>query len=185
MQQAGYIQQHDYFMASLTVREHLRFQAKMVLGQSADIERIIEEKIQQMGLQNCADDFIGSPHSSKRISGGESKRLAIATEMLSDPKIIFADEPTSGLDSFMADAVIKILKQLAENGAIIITTIHQETCLNLTIDFYRFNDVFVGVSLIKLNSPVSIFSREWTRFCCLLWAKLSTAVVDSHLMIIY
>ena len=111
-------------MSSLTVREHLRFQAKMVLG-TFD-ENLIEEKIQQMGLQNCADEMIGDPHSSKRIQGGESKRLAIATEMLSEPMIIFADEPTSGLDSYMADAVIKILKQLAENGAIVITTIHQE-----------------------------------------------------------
>ena len=140
---AGYIQQSDYFMSSLTVREHLRFQAKMVLGQFD--ESLIEEKLQQMGLQNCADNLIGDPHSSQRISGGESKRLAIATEMLSDPMIIFADEPTSGLDAYMADAVTKILKKLAENGAIVITTIHQPS-----VDIFNRMDSIFLLSLGKV-----------------------------------
>ena len=90
-----------------------------------NLEHLIEDKIQLMGLQNCADDIIGDPHSSKRISGGERKRLAIATEILSDPMIIFADEPTSGLDSFMATTVVNVLDRLAKRGTIVICTIHQ------------------------------------------------------------
>ena len=90
-----------------------------------NLEYLIEDKIQLMGLQNCADDIIGDPHSSKRISGGERKRLAIATEILTDPMIIFADEPTSGLDSFMATTVVNVLDRLAKRGTIVICTIHQ------------------------------------------------------------
>jgi ABC-type multidrug transport system ATPase subunit len=111
----GYIQQEDYFLSSLTVREHLRYHAKLIHGFGhANLEYLIEDKIQLKGLQNCADDIIGDPHSAKRISGGERKRLAIATEILSDPMIIFADEPTSGLDSFMATTVVNVLDRLAK-----------------------------------------------------------------------
>ena len=63
--------------------------------------------------------------TSSGISGGERKRLSVATELLSDPEIIFADEPTSGLDAFMALSVCKILKGLAASGKLVLCVIHQ------------------------------------------------------------
>ena len=62
---------------------------------------------------------------SKTISGGEMKRLSFASEILTDPPIIFADEPTSGLDSYLAMAVVNTLRDLAANGSTILCTIHQ------------------------------------------------------------
>ena len=43
------------------------------------------------------------------ISGGERKRLSVATELLMDPPLLFIDEPTSGLDSFMAESIVKLI----------------------------------------------------------------------------
>ena len=49
-------------------------------------------------------------------SGGERKRLSVATEMLMDPPLLFIDEPTSGLDSFMAESIVKLIgKQIINN----------------------------------------------------------------------
>jgi ATP-binding cassette, subfamily G (WHITE), eye pigment precursor transporter len=51
----------------------------------------------QVALTHCPDTIIGGAGTAFRgISGGEKKRLAFGTELLSDPSIIFADEPTSG-----------------------------------------------------------------------------------------
>ena len=50
---------------------------------------------------------------------------SFATEILTDPPIIFCDEPTSGLDSYLAETVIRTLKNLSENGTTILCTIHQ------------------------------------------------------------
>lgn len=50
------------------------------------------------------------------ISGGEKKRLNIATEMITNPSVIFADEPTTGLDSYIAENVMSIFRLLADRG---------------------------------------------------------------------
>ena len=59
------------------------------------------------------------------ISGGEKKRLAFASELLTNPSIMFCDEPTSGLDSFMALSVVEVLKELTASGRTVVCTIHQ------------------------------------------------------------
>ena len=61
----------------------------------------------------------------KGISGGEKRRLAFATEILTNPSLLFADEPTSGLDSFMAESMIEAMSDLANQGKTVICTIHQ------------------------------------------------------------
>ncbi|CAG2176026.1 unnamed protein product, partial [Oppiella nova] len=68
---------------------------------------------------------IGGKFTFKGISGGEKKRLAFASEVLTNPSVLFCDEPTSGLDSFMAQNLIECLKTMASEGRTIICTIHQ------------------------------------------------------------
>lgn len=65
------------------------------------------------------------PGRVKGLSGGERKRLAFASEALTDPALLLCDEPTSGLDSFMANSVLQVLKRLALKDKTIILTIHQ------------------------------------------------------------
>ena len=53
------------------------------------------------------------------------RRLSFASEILTNPSILFCDEPTSGLDSFMAMSIVESMKDLARNGKTIICTIPQ------------------------------------------------------------
>ncbi|XP_020625263.1 protein white-like [Orbicella faveolata] len=85
----------------------------------------IEEVILELGLKKCADTVIGIPGRLRGISGGEKKRLAFASEVLTNPPLLFADEPTSGLDAFMAQSLIASLQRLAASGRTIMCTIHQ------------------------------------------------------------
>ena len=66
---------------------------------------------------------------SKTISGGQRKRVAIGVELLSDPICMILDEPTSGLDSSISLKLLRLMKKIANEGKIIITTIHQPSTL--------------------------------------------------------
>lgn len=85
----------------------------------------VNDVITELSLGKCADTIIGVPGVVKGLSGGERKRLAFASEALTDPNLLLCDEPTSGLDSFMASNVLQVLKNLANKGKTIILTIHQ------------------------------------------------------------
>jgi ATP-binding cassette subfamily C protein CydC len=56
------------------------------------------------------------------LSGGESRRLALARVLLRRPDILLLDEPTEGLDAAMAGQVLRVIRQLLPQAAIMITT---------------------------------------------------------------
>uniref|UniRef100_A0A915LM58 ABC transporter domain-containing protein n=1 Tax=Meloidogyne javanica TaxID=6303 RepID=A0A915LM58_MELJA len=126
---SAYVQQEDLFIGSMTVIEHLRFMAIMRMGRhysARERERRVQGVIAELGLKNCANTLIGWPNRLKGLSGGERKRLAFASEIMTGPPILFCDEPTSGLDSYLAKQVIQVLKDLARRkNMTIIVTIHQ------------------------------------------------------------
>jgi ATP-binding cassette, subfamily G (WHITE), eye pigment precursor transporter len=57
----------------------------------------VDQVLKQFNLDTCKNVQIGILGQAKGISGGQKRRLDFATEILTDPPIIFADEPTSGL----------------------------------------------------------------------------------------
>lgn len=86
----------------------------------------VKEVLNDLNLEKCQDTLIGDPmFAVKGISGGERRRLAFASEIITNPSILFCDEPTSGLDSFMAMTIVESMKDLACQGKTIICTIHQ------------------------------------------------------------
>lgn len=83
------------------------------------MERRVEEVIKEVKLEKCADILIGGSDpvfAIKGISGGERKRLTIATELLLTPEVIFLDEPNTGLDSVMSESVRMYRKREGKGG---------------------------------------------------------------------
>jgi ATP-binding cassette, subfamily G (WHITE), eye pigment precursor transporter len=123
----AFIEQEDMFIPLLTTREHLTFIAQLCMDQqvplTAKLARV-EELLQQLGLQDCANTLIGGAGVFKGISGGERKRLSFASEIISSPQLIICDEPTSGLDSHMAELLVSMLRKLANEGCCVIASIH-------------------------------------------------------------
>lgn len=142
-------QDDDALLPSLTVRETLRFAAGLRLPAFMSKEekyRRAEEVLLKMGLKDCADNLIGS-ELIKGISGGEKRRVSIAVQVLTDPRILLLDEPTSGLDAFTANSIMEVLHGLANEGRTLILTIHQARS-----DLFRqFGNVLL---LARGGSPV-------------------------------
>lgn len=142
-------QDDDALLPSLTVRETLRFSAGLRLPSfmtTAQKNQRAEEILMKLGLKDCADNLIGSD-TVKGISGGEKRRVSIAVQILTDPRVLLLDEPTSGLDAFTASSIMEVLQGLAQEGRTLILTIHQSR----SDLFQKFGNVLL---LARGGSPV-------------------------------
>lgn len=77
------------------------------------------------GLRNQADTLIGTP-IRKGVSGGQKRRVSVASQLITSPKILFLDEPTSGLDSAASYEVMSFVRDVAKKyKVLVIASIHQ------------------------------------------------------------
>lgn len=140
----------------MTVREHLVFHAMVRMDSSISYEarlQRVEDVLVEVAMSHCPDTIIGGAGTGYRgISGGEKKRLAFGTELLNDPSIIFADEPTSGLDSFMTRGVCTTMRELADDGKIIMCVIHQPS--SQTFDLFT-HLLLLAKGRIVYNGPMA------------------------------
>lgn len=125
---SGYVMQDDLLFGHLSVEETLNYAAGLRLPKEMSAEEKkerVDDAIIQLGLDACRHTVVGSA-TVKGISGGERKRLCVAIELITHPKLIFLDEPTSGLDSTTALSLISTLGDLVKSrGTTILCTIHQ------------------------------------------------------------
>ncbi len=92
--------QSDDLIGTLTVNETVYYSASLRLSSKiprAEKKAIVESTIREMGLMECRNTPVGNWHL-RGLSGGERRRLSIALEILTRPRLLFLDEPTSGLD---------------------------------------------------------------------------------------
>lgn len=82
--------------------------------------RRIDGLIESFGLRQQANSIIGTP-IRKGISGGQKRRVSVASQLITAPKILFLDEPTSGLDSAASFEVISFVKEVAKRNNVSIT----------------------------------------------------------------
>jgi len=82
--------------------------------------------MEELGLIHVRNSLVGSPVAAVRgVSGGERKRVSVASELVVRPSLLLLDEITSGLDATTAEALISTLRDLADMGHSIAVVIHQ------------------------------------------------------------
>jgi len=114
--------------------------------------------MQILGIEKLADSFIGDQFQ-RGLSGGEKRRVSIATELLMSPGIMFLDEPTTGLDSTNAAKVVDILSGLGAMGTTVLLSIHQPRP-----DIFRLLDrvlVLSGDGSVVYSGPSALASAHF------------------------
>ena len=151
-QRFAYVMAEDALYATTTPREAFNFVCKLRLENLTPEERSkrSEDMLQELGLEKCADTYIGNA-LLKGISSGEKKRTAVGIELLPNPDVVFMDEPTTGLDSFTALELVRLARKISRSGRTVICVIHQPS----SEIFETFDDVvFMCKGKIVYHGPV-------------------------------
>lgn len=99
-----------------------------MLGNQGMTREQVKDILKEMGLLSCAGRH---PQS---LSGGQKQRLAIAVAYAARKQFLLLDEPTSGLDYRSMMAVGRVLKRLAERGALVLVVTHDREFLETVCD---------------------------------------------------
>lgn len=83
------------------------------------------DALQRVGLKERAH------HLPSQLSGGEQQRVCIARALINDPKIVLADEPTGNLDAVNEEIVLRLLRELHQQGRTIVMVTHDPVVARL------------------------------------------------------
>jgi len=127
----GVLFQQGALFSSLTVRQNIEFPLRENLELS---ERLLDEvataKLEMVGLSMRDADKYPS-----EISGGMTKRAALARALALDPELVFLDEPTSGLDPIAAEDFDELIRTLQQTlGLTVFMVTHDLDSLNTVCD---------------------------------------------------
>jgi len=111
-------QNSDVQLFSSTVFEELAFGPLQLDLSKEEVRSRVEETMEMMEIARLRER---APHT---LSGGEKKKVCIASVLVNNPDILLLDEPTAGLDPRTQLWLIEFLQELAEAGKTIITATH-------------------------------------------------------------
>ncbi|WP_448527302.1 FHA domain-containing protein [Parathermosynechococcus lividus] len=119
--QIGYVPQDDIIHSELTVTQALDYAARLRLP--ADFTE--KERQEQVRRVLSELELTARRHVLvKQLSGGQRKRVSIGVELLTRPSLFFLDEATSGLDPGTETQMMRLLRQLADQGRTILLITH-------------------------------------------------------------
>ena len=110
----AYITQAPSVYGDLTVRENLRYFARVLGAERGSVD----EAIDTVGLRSEAGRVV------QRLSGGQRARASLATALLGRPELLVLDEPTVGQDPVLRRDLWRSFHELADRGATLLVSSH-------------------------------------------------------------
>ena len=118
-QEIGFIFQSFNLIGDLTVAENVELPLTYRTGMpAAERKKRVQESLERVNMAHRMR------HYPAQLSGGQQQRVAVARALAGSPSILLADEPTGNLDSKNGEAVMKLLKELHDEGATICMVTH-------------------------------------------------------------
>lgn len=117
----GYVPQQDLLRLNDSVRRTLADAALFRLPKDikpAERAKRLEDVVETLGMTGRDDGLVA------KKSGGQKKRISIGMELIADPELFILDEPDSGLDGVIARELFERLRDVADQGKIVIAITH-------------------------------------------------------------
>lgn len=147
----GMVFQHFNLFPHMTVLQNITF-APVELGKATqtEAEATARQLLDKVGLADKAEAYPDS------LSGGQKQRVAIARSLAMNPDIMLFDEPTSALDPEMVGDVLKVMKDLAEQGMTMLIVTHEMGFARKVANRVIFTD---GGEFLEDGTPEQIFDN--------------------------
>jgi ABC-2 type transport system ATP-binding protein len=110
----GYVTQAPSVYGDLTVRENLKYFARIVSVAGPRVDEVIH----RVGLASERDQVVST------LSGGQIARASLATALLNEPRLLVLDEPTVGLDPVLRRDLWGFFHELADGGSTLLVSSH-------------------------------------------------------------
>jgi ABC-type polar amino acid transport system ATPase subunit len=148
---AGMVFQQFNLFPHRTVLQNITEAPVVVKGVSTqDAETRARQLLAKVGLEKKADAF------PAQLSGGQQQRVAIARALAMEPEVMLFDEPTSALDPELRDEVLRVMRQLVEEGMTMIVVTHEMQFARDMADKVLFFDAGL---VAESGPPDEIFSN--------------------------
>lgn len=124
----GYVPQFSIAYDPLTVDESVETATRLrvKVRNMEELDQRIDRVLEETGLATIADRQV------KVLSGGQKRRLGLAMELVSDPKLLLCDEVTSGLDPRSEREIVRLLHDLSrKDGRVVLSVTHSLAHLEL------------------------------------------------------
>lgn len=119
-QHMGMVFQHFNLFNNLTIKKNITLApVKLKLKTKEEADKEAERLLNLVGLGDKADAY------PSQLSGGQKQRAAIVRSLAMNPKVMLFDEPTSALDPEMVGEVLKVMKDLANDGMTMVVVTHE------------------------------------------------------------
>lgn len=112
----GFLPQNAPLHLELTVEEYLTYCAEIRDIDKHDIKKAVDNVMEKCGVAHFGKRLL------RNLSGGYRQRVGIAQAIIHKPKLVVLDEPTNGLDPNQILEVRKLIKEIAQERAVIFST---------------------------------------------------------------
>lgn len=143
-------QNPDVQLFNPTVLDEVAYGPLQMQWRKEDVLRRVEETLQFMSISHLRD------RPPYRLSGGEKKRVALASVLVLDPEVLLLDEPTATLDPKSQSQVVDLMQQWKGTAKSVITATHQ---LEIVEDIADRVYVLEAGTVIAEGTPSEILSN--------------------------